>query len=350
MSIYQGEPLPQLKALADPTRLAIVDLVARSGSFNVSEIQAILDVGQSTVSRHLNILARAGLLSARREGREIFYRRRVQDDRPDFVSPLLAAMSDTTSPEQAARLAEIIQRRRALSRAFFDAPKTSKCTPALPAPAPSRTASVGYVSSTAPETAVEEIDIAGPGLPQELDGSTRPRVPDVYAWVLQRLAGCSSVVEVGTGDGRFLPSLQESATRVIAVDGSKALLAAAADFAAAHPGAPVDARVGELDRLPLVDGEVDAAVAHMVMHHAPDPPHAVTELARILCPGGRVVIGDLFPHDEQWMREELADQWLGLDEFDVRTWLEQAGFGDIEWTRIEEPGALKAFVVSARRR
>jgi len=299
-------PLPILKALADPTRLALVETLAR-GSLNVSELCFVLDQGQSTVSRHLRILLDAGVLALRKEGREAFYR--LANDPPaPLVAETLACLGEQRSAEREARLAEIWERRRHRSRAFFDA--------------------------VAPAA-------GGPGRADYL-GS-----PDCVPLLLERLGSGGVVADVGTGTGRLLPELGARATRIIAVDGSQAMLDRARD-AAALAGAAVDLRLGDIEHLPLADSEADQALAHMVLHHAPDPARTLAELARVVAPGGKILVGDFLPHGNQWMRDELADQWLGLSEHDMRAWLAAAGLAEITFEGVEsEASSMGVFVATA---
>ncbi len=88
-------------------------------------------------------------------------------------------------------------------------------------------------------------------------------------------------------------------------------------------------REGTLEALPLADGALDAAVLLLVLHHVPDPPAALAEVARVVRPGGRVVLGDMVPHAHERYRAQMGHQWLGFDAAQVTGWLADAGFGAV---------------------
>ena len=133
--------------------------------------------------------------------------------------------------------------------------------------------------------------------------------------------GCV-VADVGTGTGFLAEAAVEAGARVIGVDISDGMLA---QVRARLQGRPFEARVGDTAALPLADGEVDAVVANMVLHHADDPPAAIREMARVVKPGGRVVITDADTHIHEWLRTEQHDRWLGFDRGDIARWFEAAG-------------------------
>lgn len=299
-------PLPtRLKALGDPTRLALLDVLSR-GTFNVSELLFAVDQGQSTVSRHLRILTDAGLLRSKKEGRQVYYRLGPPDP---LVSACLDEFPELRSEGLEARLTSIWQLRRERSRHFFD-------------------------------RAAHNLN----GGEAAFLGS-----PDCVPALLDRLPRCTAIADVGTGAGRLLVRLCDHAPHVIGVDASPGMLAQAAAGLPEAMEPNIEFRLGDLSHLPLANAEVDAAIAHMVLHHAPDPEVALRELARVIRPGGTVLIGDFLPHDNEWMREEMADQWLGFAEEDVYHWLESAQFSDITFDRVEsDESQMATFVATAR--
>lgn len=129
----------------------------------------------------------------------------------------------------------------------------------------------------------------------------------------------SRVLDVGTGTGFIAAGLAPRARHVIGVDSSPAMLAVAAGNAAALGLGNVTLLEGGLDALPLADHSVDAAVANMVLHHAPDPAAMLTEMARVVRPGGVVAVTDEVEHGYEWMRTEQADLWLGFAAADVES-------------------------------
>jgi ubiquinone/menaquinone biosynthesis C-methylase UbiE len=135
------------------------------------------------------------------------------------------------------------------------------------------------------------------------------------------------VADVGSGTGFMAAGLAPRVAQVIALDGSRAMLDVARSNLAAFDN--VTYRVADGASLPLVDGAVDAVFANMVLHHCPDPAGAIGEMARLLRPGGRLVITDMDRHDHTWMREEMADEWLGFERSEVRSLLREAGLVNV---------------------
>ena len=127
----------------------------------------------------------------------------------------------------------------------------------------------------------------------------------------------SRVLDVGTGTGFIAAGVAPRARHVVGVDSSPAMLAVAAGNAAALGLGNVSLVEGGVDALPVADDSVDAAVANMVLHHAPDPAGMLTEMARVVRPGGIVAVTDEVEHGYEWMRTEQADLWLGFAAADV---------------------------------
>ncbi len=125
-------------------------------------------------------------------------------------------------------------------------------------------------------------------------------------------AGSGRVVDVGTGTGFVAAGLAPSVERVIGVDNSSAMLETARENLDALGVENVELVEGDLSELPLADGSVDAAFANMVLHHAEEPATMLAEMARVVRPGGSVVIADEVEHPYEWMRHEHADVWLGF--------------------------------------
>ena len=133
--------------------------------------------------------------------------------------------------------------------------------------------------------------------------------------------------DIGAGSGFVTEGLIKNGIRVIAVDRSEAMLEEMRRKFGA--GGAVEYRLGEAESLPLADGSVDYAFANMVLHHVESPPVAIREMARIVKPGGRLVITDLDRHDFDFLRMEHCDRWMGFDRPDVARWLAEAGLTEV---------------------
>jgi ubiquinone/menaquinone biosynthesis C-methylase UbiE len=136
----------------------------------------------------------------------------------------------------------------------------------------------------------------------------------------------SVVADVGTGTGFLAEAALAAGARVIGIDSSEGMLA---QVRSRFAGQAFEARAGDLDSLPLEMGEADAVLANMVLHHAPDPAHAIREMARGLKPGGTLIITDADTHTHEWLRTEQHDRWLGFDRTDIARWFNDAGMIDV---------------------
>ncbi|HXW04673.1 MAG TPA: methyltransferase domain-containing protein [Vicinamibacterales bacterium] len=134
------------------------------------------------------------------------------------------------------------------------------------------------------------------------------------------------VVDVGTGTGFLAEAALDAGARVVGVDNSDGMLE---QVSRRFEGRPFEARRGDADQLPLSDAEVDAVLANMVLHHAPDPPAAIREMVRVLTPGGVLVITDADTHTHEWLRTEQHDRWLGFARVDVERWFRAAGLEEV---------------------
>lgn len=135
------------------------------------------------------------------------------------------------------------------------------------------------------------------------------------------------VADVGTGTGFLAEAALTAGARVVGIDNSDGMLDQVRQRFA---GRPFEARRGDTDALPLASGEADAVMANMVLHHAPDPPGAIHEMARALKPGGTLVITDADSHTHEWLRTEQHDRWLGFDRRDIAAWFAAAGLEQVQ--------------------
>jgi ubiquinone/menaquinone biosynthesis C-methylase UbiE/DNA-binding MarR family transcriptional regulator len=304
-----------LKTLADPTRVRILALLERE-ELAVQELMDVLGMAQSRVSRHLAILREAGLVQDRRDGTFVFYRAAPLDQgawRDAWALVRASLARDSTHERDAAALGRVIGERAARTRRFFDS--------------------------------------VGP----EWDALRKVFHDDLLrARAVTRLVDPGLVVaDIGTGTGVLALELARLGLRVIAIDHSPRMLEAARAKARAEGLAGIDLRQGDARALPLENGEVDAALAHMVVQYLASPAEALREMARAVRPGGAVVVVDFLHHDHEWMRQELGVTWLGFTQGEIAAWFADAGLGEL---RIETEAAAAGgrdlpatFIASARR-
>ena len=296
------------KALADPCRLRLVAVLLR-GEFTVQELTQILGMGQSRISRHLKILTEAGVLSVKRQGTWSYYR--AGEDNAFFgaIRPAFERELDRL-PERRDDLSALtlaLEARRKRSLEFFD--RHARQWDSL-----SRTL-----------------------LP----------VPRYLDRLLALVPTVAALLEIGVGTGTLLPDLAGRATQVIGVDHSPAMLEEARRRLAADGQGGVELRLGEMTHLPLADGGAGCVVANMVLHHAADPQAVLHEIFRVLQPEGILVLADLARHEREWAREQLADQWLGFEEYELQGWLKAAGLAKVEVERIGAQGQEDVLLIKA---
>ena len=310
-----------LRTLNDATRIRILALLERE-ELAVHELVRLLGVAQSTVSRHLSILREAQLVRERREGNTSFSRFEPPAHGPWQAAWQLAREATRDDPvvaDDLQRLEILLEERALQSRAWFDA--------------------------------------VGP----EWDRLRRVFHDDVQrARAIGRLVPSDMVVaDIGTGTGILADELARSGVRVIAVDQSERMLETAARKLAERGVTGVDFRRGEATALPLDDGEADAAIAHMVLHYVASPAEAIREMARVVRPGGRVVIVDFAqpedgpPVERDWLRKDLGLLWHGFTRSRMSAWLAAAGLDQIAIEeRAPAPGSRdipSTFIASATR-
>ncbi len=276
-----------LPVLADLTRSRIL-LLLEGQELTVAELCAVLQIPQSTVSRHLKALADGGWVTARAEGTSRLYRglRDAIDPAAQRLWQLVREqVTDTPSALQdGRRLERVLRDRRSKSQQFF-------------------TTSAGQWDK----------------LRNDLFGSVFH-----LSAVLGLLDPRWTVGDLGCGTGQVAEALAPWVDRVIAVDDSAAMLQAAKRRVRALPN--VDVRRGTLEALPIDDATLDAVTCVLVLHHLPAPERALAEAARVLRPGGRLLLTDMMPHDREAYRQQMGHVWLGFSEREILRYLNEAGF------------------------
>ena len=303
--------LTQTKALADETRLRLLGVLARH-ELNVGEIVQVMGMGQSRISRHLKILMEAGLVSCQRHGLWVFYNATASNGSRMLLSAVLEGLADL--PEHRMDMdaaAHVLSERRRSTTRFFD-----------------------EISSDWKRLSREMLGDfeLGPAILGSLAASGHP---------------AGTVVDLGCGPGLLLGHLAGAAGRVIGVDNSARMLDAAAKLLPEGP--EVSLRIGDLEHLPLRDGEADAAIMSLVLHHLAAPQAGIAEMGRVVRPGGQAVLADFLLHDNETLRSRYGDRWLGFSPEDLRTWLERAGFQEVSCQRHPVNLGLTLMVITARR-
>lgn len=276
----------RLGSLGDATRMRIL-LVLDRGEFNVGELCQALQLPQSTVSRHLRTLSGAGWVTARSEGTSRVYRRAPDPTLPDAgLWEVVKAAGSATSQarEDAERAESVLAERRERSRTFFRS-------------------AVGRWDELRRELFGDHTDVVA------LTGLLDPE------WV---------VGDLGCGTGALTATLAPWVRRVVAVDREPEMLEAAARRL--DGAGNVDFRRGDLESLPVEDGKLDVAFALLVFHLLPEPRAVLAEAARVLRPGGTLVVLDMRSHTREEYRDEMGHLWAGFPMETMAEWMEEAGF------------------------
>ena len=320
-----------LKAAAEPTRLRILALLA-DGELNVKDLTRILGQSQPRISRHLKLLAEAGLVERAREGSWVYFR---------LPTPAAASIG------------------------------AGGAAPAL------------ETKSFHPGAVIAPVDITSGGLPHRLLATIDPTDP-VHVRDLQRASAVKRereeaaqayfqsqaadwdrirtlhveeakveramqtalgkgpfdlLVDLGTGTGRTLELFAERYRRGLGLDLNPEMLAyarAKLDRAGIHHA---QIRQGDIYSVPLPDAAASAVVIHQILHFLSDPARAVAEAARLVAPGGRLLIVDFAPHELEFLRETYAHERLGFATATVAQWLEDAGLDVVKTEELApDPG------------
>jgi len=280
-----------MTALADPTRSRLL-LALERNELTVNELRSILQLPQSTISRHLKMLSAEGWAEARAEGTSRHYRLAS-----DTLAPaarrvwqiVREAVRHTSAAEQDARRTQaVLAQRSTRSQQFFST-------------------SAGQWDRMRLELFGRRADIALLGLLDE-------------SW---------TVADLGCGTGAVTQSLAPFVERVIGVDESNAMLAAAKKRV--HGLDNIDLRNGRLEALPLGDGEVDVALLFLVLHYVAEPLRVISEAVRVLKPGGRLLVLDMMPHDREDLRQTMGHVWQGFDRSTLGAWMEAAGLENVRY-------------------
>ncbi len=307
-----------LKLLAEPTRLRMLALLDHT-ELSVGELAKDLGMDQGRVSNHLRLLREAGLLEERHTGSSTFLRLAASPSGSNSATRLWSSLRGELEslPEHTADLTrlEVVLAARGGDHSFFD-------------------------------------QIAGRW--DKLAGAFRTGQARQRAG-LHLFPRGTSIADVGCGTGYMGHAPLGHCDRLVSIDLSQGMLDEAQKRLAHSRGTELEFRRGAIDALPLADGEVDGVLAGMVLHHLPQLDPALSEMRRVLRPGGAACVLELSPHRETWMRDRLGDHHLGLDSTDVLAAFQRAGFEDISLEPVDdqyqpespsgEPVSLSLFIV-----
>ena len=283
-------PLSALfQALADPSRLRILALL-RSMELSVGELAQLLGQSQPRVSRHVRILADAGLVARRKEGSWVFLM--LADG--DRTVPIFEALGQWGGEDAQAQFAADLARLEAVRA---DRAEAAARYFAIHADTWDSIRSL-HVAESEVEQAIEEALGDGP---------------------------IGRLVDIGTGTGRMLELFGPRADSAIGIDRSSEMLRLARVKLEATGLRHASLRQGDMYALPLADASADVVILHQVLHFAQAPAHAIGEAARLLSPGGRLLIIDFAPHEREELRERDAHARLGFADSAISGWLEGAG-------------------------
>ena len=283
------------KAAGDPLRIQILK-VLQQNAYGVLELCQVFDIRQSAMSHHLKILSNAGLVSSRREGTTIFYRRNPLN--PDIDLQIMqkalfqAIDKAVVDADVAARLADINAERSSASVEFFN-----------------RNVSL-----------FEEN--------QDLIASWSDYGDSVESLLDSSISTTKKALEVGPGYGQFLKTLCAKFEQVIALDNSEEMLDQCAQRVKKQSLNNINFLHG--DTFTAIDKNISADFIslNMVLHHNPIPGDIIKHCADLLTDNGILLITDLCAHDQDWVKEACGDLWLGFDPGEITDWAENAGLSE----------------------
>ena len=286
MSLSPDQTIEALRAAGEPTRLRVLSLLAGE-ELSVMELSRILDQSQPRVSRHLKLMTDAGLIERFPDGARVFYRLSSDPLARRLVDTVLDLLDATAHEADDGRLEEVRLDRGAAASAYFE----------RVAPQWDRIRSL-YVSESAVEAAIKRAAGDGP---------------------------FERVVDLGTGSGRMLTLLGKSAKMSVGLDLSQNMLNIARANVTRAGLEKVELRHGDIFATRLPKHSADLVLVHQVLHYLADPAAAVTEAARLVMPGGRLLIVDFAPHQLEHLRVDHQHRRLGFSDQEMQRWLSDAG-------------------------
>jgi len=296
------EVIEALRAAGEPTRLRILALLAHE-ELAVMELSQILDQSQPRVSRHLKLLTEAGLIERFPDGAWVFYRVAAEPGVRHFVDQVLDMIDsgDLLGQRDAEQLDAVRGERSSEAQAYFErnAARWDEIRSL-------------YVAEAEVEAAI--VAAAGPG-------------------------PFGRLIDLGTGAGRMLALLGPRAAEAIGLDLSQQMLNVARLHVSEAGLQGVELRHGDIFATRLPDACADLVIVHQVLHYLSDPATAVAEAARLVAPGGKLVVVDFAPHGLEYLREAHQHRRLGFSDEDMGRWLTQSGLNTPEITNLPSVAA-----------
>lgn len=302
------------KAYGDVLRLEILRVLS-TDSFGVLELSSLFDMRQPAMSHHLKVLSQAGLVSTRKEGNTIFYRRALPPQErisSDVMRSLFSAVDTLSlSSSLTRRLLKVRGQRAEQSMAFF-------------------ARNVNQFRQH--QELIADHDLYARCVADVLE---KTELPDHQ-----------QVMELGPGEGDFLATLSERFQRVYAVDNSGEMLAISQQRVKERNLNNIQFIHGEIEALSALEGQFDCIVANMVLHHVATPSGIFTWVSRLLKPGGSMLVSELSSHNQDWVRESCGDLWLGFSVEDLDGWAQDAS---LEIGESQYLGLRNGFQIQVRR-
>jgi ArsR family transcriptional regulator len=297
------ELLKALRLLGDGGRVRILRLLDKE-DLSVAELQEILGMGQSRISMQLSQLKQEGFVEARRVGQKSIYRATAPAGAEAILAEVLlrsaGEIKESAHDDEGLRL--ILSRRKDHLRNYFD-------------------------------------ELAGRFGRNYVPGRSWKSLSEMLLRLLPPLI----IADLGAGEGTLSLLLAQRAKQVIAVDNSGKMVEYGTGLAERNAVKNLEYRLGDLEELPIAEGEVDMVLMHQTLHHALHPDKAIVEAWRVLQPGGRIVILDLLKHDFEAARELYADVWLGFSQVELIELLRRAGFQHIDVSLVDREAEVPHF-------
>jgi len=306
--MHSDAVLDALKAVGEETRLRVVALL-RHGELTVTDLTEILGQSQPRVSRHLRLLVDARVVTKHREGTWAFFRLVETEPLRGLVDVVLDAVDvdDLVLAGDVSRLDVTRERRAASASEYFE----------QIAPIWDEERSLHAAADTVESVILDTV------------GTNR----------------LGRVLDVGTGTGRMLALLADRSDRAVGLDASHSMLSVARANLERAGAANWELRQGDVNSPPLDASSFDLVVIHQVLHYLDDPARAITESARLVAPGGRLLVVDFAPHRHDFLRA-AAHRRLGFTHEQLADWFDQAGFDCPTITDVAPPAGQDGLTVT----